>query len=73
MHRKALEERIDFFLGYTLREADPEPRNCEPEKCSELVWAALRAPPEDTVPYVRAALANFAAGRWFDEFGWALR
>ena len=25
------------------------------------------------IPYVRAALANLAAGVWFDEHGWPLR
>ena len=68
MHRRSEEERIDFFLACELD--GEEPRNAEPEKCAELVWAALEAPPADTIPYIRAALANFRAGRWFEEFGW---
>jgi len=34
------------------------------------VWAELAALPHDTIAYVRAALANLADGRWFDEHGW---
>jgi hypothetical protein len=70
MHRKAANERVDFFFSAALAAVDPAPRNLEPEKCSELVWSPLRAVPDDTIPYVRAALVNFAAGRWFDEYGW---
>lgn len=73
MHRRSGEERIDFFFRYPLAPADLAPRNAEPEKCSELLWAKLAAPPRDTVPYVRLALANLAAGRWFDEHGWDAR
>jgi 8-oxo-dGTP diphosphatase len=68
MHRRSEEERVDFFLSYPIaREA---PRNLEPDKCSELVWARISRLPEDTIPYVQAALDNFQAGVWFQEFGW---
>ena len=68
MHRVSHEERIDFFLvattwGGTLT-------NQEPHKCSELRWCALDALPENTIPYIRAALENFRRGVWFAEFGW---
>jgi ADP-ribose pyrophosphatase YjhB (NUDIX family) len=68
MHRRSAEERVDFFLACQLE--GEEPRNAEPEKCAELVWAALDSPPPDTIAYIRAALANFRTGRWFEEFGW---
>lgn len=68
MHRKAEDERIDFFLSYRLGGEDP--RNAEAGKCSELVWAKVSALPDDTIPYVRAAIENFEQGRWFQEFGW---
>jgi 8-oxo-dGTP diphosphatase len=70
MHRKSEDARVDFFLACRLEPSDPAPRNLEPEKCSELLWSPLRSPPGDTIAYVRAALANFAAGRWFEEHGW---
>lgn len=69
IHRKASEGRVDFFLAYPLDDADAEPQNREPEKCSELVWAALAHLPADTIPYVRAGIEMFRAGSWFQEFG----
>jgi 8-oxo-dGTP diphosphatase len=68
MHRRSQEERIDFFLAYRLE--GEEPRNEEPGKCSELVWAKLSSLPDDTIPYVRAGIENFREGVWFQEFGW---
>ena len=68
MHRKSEDERIDFFLTYRIE--SEEPRNVETDKCSELVWARPSELPDDTIPYVRAALENFQEGPWFQEFGW---
>jgi len=68
MHRKSGDERVDFFLSYHL--GSEAPRNVESDKCSELVWAPVSKPPDDTIPYVRAGLENFARGEWFQEFGW---
>jgi hypothetical protein len=68
MHRKSGDERVDFFLSYEL--GPEEPRNVESGKCSELVWASVSKPPNDTIPYVRAGLESFARGEWFQEFGW---
>jgi 8-oxo-dGTP diphosphatase len=68
MHRKSDDERVDFFLACRL--AGEVPRNCEPGKCAELLWARLADLPEDTIPYVRAALGNYRRGVWFEEFGW---
>ena len=68
MHRQAEDERVDFFL--VAERWAGEPRNCEPEKCDELSWFELDRLPENMVPYVRRALENYRAGRWFDSFGW---
>lgn len=68
MHRKSQEERVDFFLTATRWSGDL--RNCEPEKCDDLAWCGLDDLPENMVPYVRRALENYRAGRWFDSFGW---
>ena len=68
MHRLSEEARVDFFLACAL--TGEEPRNAEPEKCAELTWSSLDSLSPDTIPYVRAALANYRAGRWFEEFGW---
>ncbi len=70
MHRRSGDERVDLLFRYALAPGEPAPRNTEPAKCSELLWAKLAALPRDTVPYVSLALANLARGRWFDEHGW---
>lgn len=69
MHRKADDERIDFFL--TATSWDGEIVNAEPHKCDELAWYALDALPENVVPYVRKAINNYRQGKWFDSFGWS--
>lgn len=72
MHRKSLDERIDFFLE--------APRwigtivNTEPDKCDELRWAHLDQLPENVIPYVRCALAKYQqqpiGSVWFESYGW---
>ena len=71
LHRKAEDERVDFFLACRLGTGGKEPANREPEKCAELVWADVANLPDDTIPYVRAGIENFVNGVWFQEFGWA--
>jgi ADP-ribose pyrophosphatase YjhB (NUDIX family) len=68
MHRKAEDERIDFFVAATRWVG--EPRNREPERSDQLRWVDIDQLPEQVIPYVRRALENYQAGRWFDSFGW---
>ena len=68
MHRKATDERIDFFA--TARRWTGEIANCEPGKCDELSWFDLEELPPNLIPYVRQALENYRRGIWFDSFGW---
>ena len=70
MHRSSDEERVDIFLTYALDATDAEPVNCEPGKCSELIWMPLTRLPDDTIPYVRAGIDGYRRGEWFQEFGW---
>src|SRR5262249_807550 len=67
MHRRADDERIDFFVAAEAWSG--EITNCEPHKCDELAWFSLDGVPENTIPYVRRALENFRAERWFESFG----
>src|SRR5579859_6787882 len=67
MHRNASDERIDFFLA--AERWCGEIRVCELERCGELAWYPMTRLPENMVPYVRWALENYRAGRWFDSFG----
>ncbi|CAA9546469.1 MAG: hypothetical protein AVDCRST_MAG49-1384 [uncultured Thermomicrobiales bacterium] len=61
MHRRESDhERIDGFLA--ARAWSGEPTSAEPARCAELVWAPLDAPPDDTVPYVAQALADYCRG-----------
>ena len=68
IHRKANDERVDFFLTATKWEG--EIVNAEPHKCDEMAWFALDALPDTMIPYVRQALENYRQGIWFDSVGW---
>lgn len=68
MHRIEGDERVDFFVQ--VLKWNGEPFNAEPDKCDDLCWVDLNALPEDTIPYVRRAIANHLNGVPFDEFGW---
>lgn len=68
MHRRAADERIDFFLVASRWSGTVW--NMEPDKCDSLTWRPLDALPENMVPYVRRALENYRQGRWFDSYGW---
>lgn len=68
MHRKANDERMDFF--FTAEKWEGEPTNMEPEKCDDLSWFSLTQLPENTIPYIRYALEQYEAGNHYTEFGW---
>jgi 8-oxo-dGTP diphosphatase len=68
IHRKADDERVDFFVH--VKAWDGEPFNAEPQKCDELRWCEVDALPENTIPYVRRAIKNYFEGISFSEFGW---
>lgn len=67
MHRKAEEERIDFFL--TTENWQGEIINMERDKCDELKWFPLDDLPQNTIPYIRRAIDNFKSGKRFDTYG----
>ena len=68
MHRKSNDERVEFFL--VAERWTGELRNCEPDRCDELAWYDMDCLPVNVLPYVRKALENYLAGKWFDSFGW---
>jgi len=68
MHRKAEEERIDFFL--VVKRWTGEITNQEPHKCDDLTWYPLTSLPSNVIPYVRQGLENYQNGILFSEFGW---
>jgi 8-oxo-dGTP diphosphatase len=71
MHRRSNDERIDFFVAAS--EWTGVIVNAEPQKCDDLSWYLLDALPDNTIPYVRRALANYQRGVWFDSYGWEKR
>lgn len=71
MHRRAGDERIDFFVAASTWSG--EIVNAEPHKCDALSWYPLDALPANTIPYIRRALANYRRGVWFDSYGWEQR
>lgn len=68
MHRKAENERIDFFVE--VRQWTGEITNQEPHKCDELSWHPITNLPSNTIPYVRHAIACFQNRLYYSEFGW---
>lgn len=62
MHRLSEEgdhEYVDMY--FEARRWQGEPAICEPEKCSELLWADPAHLPDDVIPIVRQALERIAA------------
>jgi 8-oxo-dGTP diphosphatase len=68
MHRRSSDERVDWFVRPSQWQGTP--RNLEPDKCDELCWADPEHMPDNVIPYIRRALENARAGRWFDSYGW---
>jgi 8-oxo-dGTP diphosphatase len=68
MHRREVDERIDFFLAASRWTGIIA--NREPDKCDALIWFPRDHLPANVVPYVRRALDNYRRGRWFDSYGW---
>jgi ADP-ribose pyrophosphatase YjhB (NUDIX family) len=68
MHRIEDAERVDFFVR--VHRWQGEIVNAEPDKCDDLRWVDFDNLPDNTIPYVRHAIANHLTGITFDEFGW---
>ena len=47
-----------------------EPRICEPDKHSQVMWCEINALPDNLIAYVRQALTMIARGESYSEFGW---
>lgn len=67
-HRKEKDIRMDFF--FTAKADTQTPVNKEPEKCDDLRWFPLTRLPENTIPYIRHAIACYQKKIFYSEFGW---
>ncbi|AUS08278.1 NUDIX hydrolase [Laceyella sacchari] len=68
MHRKAGDERVDFFA--VVKNWEGEIQNLEPHKCDDLRFFPLNELPTNIIPYILRAIDNYKEGRWFDSYGW---
>ncbi len=68
MHRKGVDERVDFFLAASRWNGSVV--NAERDKCDGLSWRSVHDLPANMVPYVRRALENYQKGKFFDSVGW---
>ncbi len=71
MHRKShidAEERIDaYFLASTW---SGNLENKEPHKCDDFSWFDMNELPENTIPYIKAALEHVKQNTAYSEYGW---
>jgi len=68
MHNSSSGGRVAFFFTVTNWQGDPT--NREPEKCGDLGWFGLDAPPDRMIDYCREAMQHIRAQRMFSTFGW---
>lgn len=72
MHRRCakenIPERVSFFMA--AERWSGSPRNCEPNKCDDVVWRRFDDLPDNTIPYVRRAIENLRRGVFYGAVGW---
>jgi 8-oxo-dGTP diphosphatase len=68
MHHRDGNEYIDVY--FEAKTWEGEPKNAEPERADEIGWFRLADLPENTLPNVRQALAEYQRGSYYSEFGW---
>lgn len=60
--------RIGFY--FTARKWTGEPKNMEPDRCSDLSWFPLDDLPSNTIGHVRTAIDAYLQGERYSEHGW---
>jgi len=66
MHRRQDDERVEFFFEPTRWLG--EIRNMEPDKCAALSWFPIAHLPDNTIPYIREAIARYRAAVPYSAF-----
>lgn len=68
MHRKSGDaEFIDFYL--LAKNWIGNPRNLEPNKCSEIGWFPINKLPKNIVPHLKTILSFYKKNLFFSEIG----
>ncbi len=62
------DERLDFF--FTARKWNGTIDNCEPGKCSELMWAPMDNLPDGVIDYYIQVFDKVRQGEVYSSFGW---
>lgn len=72
MHRKNTGANGPAYVDYLVEATrwQGEVYNAEPQKCDDLRWFPLSALPQNTIPYIREALAHYRQGTPFTFHGW---
>ncbi|MEU8579337.1 NUDIX hydrolase [Streptomyces abikoensis] len=70
IHHRSPEGEGRMGMVFTAQRWSGEPSICEPEKCSQMVWADPARPPADCVPYTAAVLDQFSSGALLSTHGW---
>ncbi len=68
MHRKSIDERIDYFFLCT--KWTGEITNMETDKCDELKWFDISDLPDNTITYVAYGIEQYLNNQYFTDFGW---
>jgi 8-oxo-dGTP diphosphatase len=68
MHRIHQDIRLDFF--FMINKFSGKIKNCEPKKCDDLRFFPIDKLPENTIPYIRSAIAQILKKQIYSEFGW---
>lgn len=61
--------RIDYFFEAYAWEG--EVKNCEPNKCDELIWVSPDDLPANTIAYIREVISFWQEGVLYSEQGWS--
>ena len=71
LHRRSKDELVYMDFFFTVTHWQGTPAILEPDRCSELRWAAYDALPEKTLPYIYHIVQSiFVERSTFSEFGW---
>ena len=69
MHRIDMEDE-SMYVFFVAKKWRNKIKNREPQKCSKLIWTPIDNLPDNTIPYVKAAIENYLKKNNFSEYKW---